>query len=498
MTQQPTPNNPFKYLADKRWRLNNLYKIINAEGREIDFVMNEAQNNLYENLHNFNIILKARQLGFSTFILIYILDTCLFRANTSAGVIAQGLNEAEDLFRNKVKFAYDKLPDPIRLSITATQNTARKLEFSNGSSISVGTSLRGGTNQILHVSEYGKISARYPDKAREIKTGALNTVHTDQLIFIESTAEGQQGEFYDYVQMARRLKQEDKELTSLDPKIHFYPWYDNKEYKLKADVSITREMADYFDSLPVVLTPDQKSWYVKKAEQMGDDMKREFPASPEEAFEQSMEGAYYTKQMDLVRKNKQIGHVPYEPSKPVYTFWDLGLNDMMCIWFFQHIGNQYRFIDYYENYGEGLQHYASYLASLGYTYIEHVWPHDGNNRDLSTGKERSETARALGINPLKIVPRTVSVNDDIQLVRNILPRCWFDARKCDKGIKHLDNYRKEWDDRLGVWKNKPLHDSASHGADAFRTFVKGYNERQIEFYDTSLPAQAQGYDMLNW
>jgi len=252
------------------------------------FKMNPAQEDFFNNMHEINCILKARQLGFSTFILIYALDYCLFSPNSSAGVIAQGLVEAEDLFKNKVKYAYDKLPRWLKRKVGASSDNARKLEFTNGSSIQVGTSLRGGTFQVLHVSEYGKIAARYPDKAEEIKTGALNTVHVGQRIFVESTAEGQSGEFYDLVMRGKALAETGEELTALDPKLHFYGWYWRGDYRLDGDVSLDADMVDYFADLEkkhgIKLDAKQKAYYVKKAQQQGDKIKREYPATVDEAF----------------------------------------------------------------------------------------------------------------------------------------------------------------------------------------------------------------------
>lgn len=486
MDEQAAYQALLKKLSSQHWRLNHLYYIRASDGGKIPFRMNWMQEDLYKNLWYSNAILKARQLGATTFIMLYMLDACLFNSNHSAGVIAHTREDAEDLFTNKIRFAYDNLPPELRAAIPATQDTARKLVFNNGSSITVGTSLRSGTMQKLLVSEYGKIAARYPEKAKEIKTGALNTVHVGQQIFVESTAEGNSGEFFELCETARKLQEEGRTLTQLDPKFHFYPWYKNPSYILgEQDISntiIDAKLAEYLNKIPG-LTPGQKAWYAKKAQQQGEDIKREFPSFPHEAFEQSMEGAYYTQQMNMVRRGGQITRVPYEPGKPVHTWWDLGINDSMTIWFFQHIGKEYRFIDYYESSGEGLQHYANHLRSLGYVYGEHLWPHDGTIRDLSSGRTRMETARELGIWPIRIVPRTKNINDDIQAVRTFLPRAWFDEVKCSQGIKHLDNYRKEWDDRLGQWKDKPRHDQASHGCDAFRTGVLGYKGRVEEFVD---------------
>lgn len=487
--------------GDELWRLTHLYKIKNARGEDVVFKPNAAQLDFYKSIHEFNVILKARQLGFSTFVLVYALDQALFNPGYACGVIAQGLVEAEDLFKNKVKYAYDRLPRWLRNKITATTDTARKLEFSNGSSIQVGTSLRGGTFQVLHISEYGKIAARYPDKAREIKTGALNTVHVGQRIFVESTAEGQGGEFYELVKRAQDLENLGRELSPMDPKFHFYNWMWGDGYSIDADVSVNGEAAEYFSKIEKgqgrKLTAGQKAWYIKKREQQGEFMKREFPSTADEAFEQSMEGAYFTRQMAQVRQNKQITRVPWEPSRYVDTWWDLGMNDSTVIWFFQHIGNDYRFIDYYEDSSEGLDFYAQVLRTKGYTYGTHYWPHDGNVRDLSTGKTRRETAQSLGMGSVKVLPRTNFKNDDIQALRNVLPRLWFDEDKCAVGIRHLDNYRKEWNDKLGVYKDSPRHDDASHGVDPLLLFARNFKERHVELYGLSdEPQIAEGFDPL--
>lgn len=476
-------------ITNRYWRLNHLYRIIDVKGNSVPFVMNVAQEHLYKNLHYYNVILKARQLGFTTLIMIYLLDSCLWNDNQSCGVIAHTRDDAEELFKNKIRFAYDNLPEWLKLQNPAKSETARKLEFSNGSSILVGTSLRSGTLQKLHISEYGKIAARYPDKALEIKTGALNTVHEDQQIFIESTAEGRSGEFFDVCETARKLKDTGKPLTYLDPKFHFFPWYENPGYVMKEEelnfISIAKETNEYLDRLGLDLTPVQRAWYAKKEEQQGDMMKREFPSTPKEAFEQSMEGAYYTKQMQLIRNKGQITHIPHEVSKPVYTFWDLnkGGQDYMTCLFFQHIGNKYRFIDYEEAYGEDWPYWSNLLASKGYAYAYHKWPHDGN-QVVMTGrgvKKAKELAQEFGIRPIKIVTRSQNVHHDIiTKCKTVLARCWFDEVNCAKLITHLDSYRKEYDEKLGQWKDKPRHDDASHGCDGFRTFACGYEGRDEE------------------
>jgi len=478
-------NELVKLLSDREWRINHLYHIQDKSGNKIVFKMNRAQRRFYKSIWYFNVILKSRQLGFSTFILIYILDALLFNPNKSAGVIAHSLEDAKKLFKNKIKFAYDNLPDQIKEMVPAIQDSASSMTFSNGSSISVGTSLRGGTLQYLHVSELGKIAAKYPEKAREIKTGALNTVSVGQQIFIESTAEGQGGEFYDLCKHSQELEQRGMKLTAMDPRFHFFPWYEDPSYTIADDVLITDELQKYFDTLDIELTKGQKSWYAKKQASMGDDMLREFPSTPDESFQSSVEGTYFAREMAWLRKEGRITNVPWNPKKPVYTYWDIGYNDDNSIMFMQENGTGFDIIDYYENSLEGLPHYVNYLKDLPYTYAEHDWPHDGINTDWSTGVRRDTAAAQLGLKPIRLIDRSKDLRDDHEAVRNMLPLCRFDATHCDKLIKHLGNYRKEWNDKLGVWRDSPRHDEASHGVSAFRTFATGYRKKPVA--DTSRP-----------
>ncbi len=463
-------------LSDREWRLDNLYWIKDKAGKKVRFRRNWAQRKFHSELWYFNIILKARQLGFTTYSLIYFLDACLFNSNHAAGVIADTRDNAEDLFTNKVKFAYDNCPSWLKELRGATQDSAKKLAFNNGSSFTIGTSLRSGTYQKLLVSEYGKVSAKYPEKAREIKTGALNTVEIGQQIFVESTAEGKAGEFYDLCEQARSNMNSGKNLTRLDPKFHFYAWYDNPEYRLSdeetANTVVSKETAEYLSQL--TLDDNQKAWYAIKEKTMGEDMKREFPSTPEEAFEGSSEAAFYSKEMAIVRKQGQITNIPYDRRHPVHTFWDIGQSaDQMSIWFYQTINNKKSFINYHESNNQGWDFYAKLLKELGYNYGTHYWPHDGNKRIVGAEVQTSkQLAQGVGITPIRVTPVTKSVWDDIRNhCKPVLPNCYFDEANCALGIKRLDNYKRRWDKINSMWLNDAVHDESSHGADAFRTFA---------------------------
>jgi hypothetical protein len=247
-------------------------------------------------------------------------------------------------------------------------------------------------------------------------------------------------------------------------------------------VLITEEDLNYFRDLEaqgIFLTDPQKAWWVKKYQTLGDEMFRENPSFPEEAFKASLLGAYYGKTITELRRKGRIGDVPYEPGFPVDTFWDLGMADATSVWFVQTINRERRVLDYYSASGEGMAHYANILKSKQYVYGTHYMPHDIGVRELGTGKKRSDIAMELGIHPINQVPRpknTDQLLDQIEETRNFISTCYFDEVKCTEGLTCLENYRKDWDEKLGAFKRSPLHNWASHGADAFRTGAVGKQE----------------------
>ena len=185
-------------------------------------------------------------------------------------------------------------------------------------------------------------------------------------------------------------------------------------------------------------------------------------------------GAYYARQLRDARKEGRITRVPYDPSVAVDTWWDLGMDDSTSIWFTQDVGLEVHVIDYLEHNGEGLEWYAKALQDKGYIYGRHVAPHDIQVRELGTGKSRKEIAEKLGIS-FDVAPK-LSLDDGIEACRQIFAKCWFDSEKCRDGLYALENYRRQWSERDQVFKERPVHDWASHAADAFRTFAIGHSE----------------------
>lgn len=192
------------------------------------------------------------------------------------------------------------------------------------------------------------------------------------------------------------------------------------------------------------------------------------------SFNAPVQGAYYGAHITKAEEDGRIGTVPYEEGLKVNTYWDLGVDDSMTIWFVQTVGKEIRIIDYLENSGEGMTFYIRELQQKGYVYGEHYAPHDIRVRELTSGKSRLETARTLGID-FRIAPQ-LGIEDGIDAARRIFGRIWFDKVKCERGIAALKSYQKEFDEKNKVYKNHPLHNWASHGADAFRYFAVSYEE----------------------
>lgn len=184
------------------------------------------------------------------------------------------------------------------------------------------------------------------------------------------------------------------------------------------------------------------------------------------SFESALGGAYYGSEMDTARMDGRICSVPYDPAAPVITAWDLGIGDSTAIWFAQVVGKEIRVIDYYEASGEGFAHYAKLLSTKPYFYTDHWAPHDIQVRELGSGKSRLEVAASYGIK-FKVTPN-LGIADGIEAARSTIPRCWFDAQKCDQGVEALKSYRKGYNDKMRSWSDTPIHDWSSHAADAFR------------------------------
>ncbi len=199
------------------------------------------------------------------------------------------------------------------------------------------------------------------------------------------------------------------------------------------------------------------------------------------SFDRGVDGAYYAGIVNQLKLDGKIRDVPADNYAEVHTAWDIGYGDSTVIWFYQLCGNEIHVIDYYENNTKGVDHYAQVVkrkAEQGnWIYGTHFWPFDGESGEFSTGIPRVVYAEQLGLKtfPLAREPRK---DYGIERVRRWLPKCYFDAKRCEKGIRCLESYRKERDEKHGCYKETPLHDWSSHAADAFRYMCQAIETKQ--------------------
>lgn len=491
-------------LTDPYWRITSgeLYKII-IKGDKADddlvlaFKPNRAQRRFIKRMHHRNLILKARQLGFTTLIAIMWLDHAQYNPNSRCAIIAQDKLAAEMIFRDKVKFAYENQPEFIREMFPLKEENKSEIVFGhNNSSVRVATSARSGTTHRLHVSEFGKICAKFPLKAREVITGSIPSVPASGIAIIESTAEGQEGSFYEMTIEALKLIDEKRDLGVKDWLIHFYAWWHSPDYQMSpAGTFISDKDHAYFDNIEAVMNTEitiyQRAWYVatRKADFAGSDemMWQEYPSTPTEAFQQSTEGCYYSQQMATMRKQGRLLKIP-KLDLPVYTFWDIGNGDGCAIWFMQIVGMEYRFIDYEEGHGETITYYIKLLQNKNYIWARHFMPHDAEHERLSDeNKSVKQMFEDKGLKNIEIVPRIDNVQDGIQQTREAMPEIYIDIESCAQGIKRLDNYKKMWNEKQSRWSDTPKHDENSEGADAMRQFAQAKALNMIKGLTSNRP-----------
>lgn len=365
--------------------------------------------------------------------------------------------------------------------------------------------MRSGTIHRLHISEFGKICAKYPDKAKEVVTGSIPAVPTNGILVIESTAEGREGEFFNMVEQAQKLRTTKLPLTPKDYRFHFYAWWREPKYRLDSStVSISPKEHEYFDEIEVAMEcridPDQRAWYIatKQADFSGAEerMWQEYPSTPDEAFQLSTEGNYYAKDMIALRKRGGVCKVP-RLDVPVNTFWDIGNSDGVAIWFHQELRGEDRFIDYYEAHGQDLNHYVAELRARGYVFGKHYLPHDADHRRLSD-TNRSTRDMLQDLMPgekFAVVPRITELITGVNQTRKHLKAAYFDETGCDKGIKRVEGYRKKFSRADNRFIDQPdKSNGCTEGADALRQWAQAKELGMLESDASTTYQEAEAPD----
>jgi len=200
------------------------------------------------------------------------------------------------------------------------------------------------------------------------------------------------------------------------------------------------------------------------------------------SFEAQIPGAYFADQLQQAKDQNRVGRIPIEPSLQVHTAWDLGISDSMSIWFFQAMGKEIRLVDYYESNGKGMEHYIQYLTQWadrnGVIFGQHLAPHDIEVRELTSGRSRKDVARDMGIT-FRTVQRPRTKIEGIQAIRRMFPRFWIDDERAEQGYACIASYHREWDEKHQRFRDQPVHDWASHGADALQTLALGWRDTMM-------------------
>ena len=212
------------------------------------------------------------------------------------------------------------------------------------------------------------------------------------------------------------------------------------------------------------------------------------------SFDAALQGAYYEKQMSQLVAGKRVCDLPYDPSLPVHTAWDFGIDDSTAIWFFQITRSGKHFFDHLEDHDQAFNYYVAELKDRStrgnWIWGSHYAPHDVAQRDFGTGNTLYQTALNAGLRFTKVDKG--AVHDGIEAVRQLLPTCRFDELHTARGVEALKSYRREKDEKTQTFRNKPFHDWSSHSADAMRTAAMGLRTKapvsrdapQIAYADT--------------
>lgn len=463
-------------LKDPVWRLNNLYRIVDKHGHEVPFRPTAEQQAIIHAVYVLgqkrHAILKARQIGFSTLIEIMILDACYFGENINASIVDQTQPHATAKLKEKCGFAYTSV-GPLRERLE--EDNSKTMAWGNGSRISAGKSARGGTNQWLHISEWGPIAHDDPKRSEEIKTGALPSAEHGH-VFVETTFKGGKGGHL-YELLKNAMETPDAHRTAKDFRFWFFPWYLDKGYTLEGDASaVPPAVAKYMDEkeaeLGITFTPGQRLWYAKTKAEQGIFMFREYPTTVEEALSAPVEGSILGDLITALRAKGRIIPFEWDRSCPVFSCWDLGWDDSTSVWLVQVVGLDVHVIWHTRQRHHTAAQMASILANSSIPIATHFVPHDAAAKAPGTGKNYRDSMLEAGLNNIVAVPKTPTLWDGINALRGILPRCYFNLPACKTGIEALEAYHTKDTTAGGTISKDPVHDWSSHDVSALRTFAE--------------------------
>jgi hypothetical protein len=471
-------------LANPLWRLRNLYHIKQAsDGRIIKFAPRPEQQRVYDMLFKEGvkrlIILKARRLGMSTALDVLLTDQMLWNAGTQCSLVDQTAADAERKLATIAKVALDNLPPVALQCIEKVRDSGSILEVSvageAASSFFAGLRARGGTNNWLHLSEWGVIQADDPRRSEEILTGAIPSAEHGRIIIETTWKGGRGGHLWEIVKGALETPEAAK--TDKDWRVVFFPWWKDPTYVVEGDVStISPAISQYLDNMEQTtghtFSPQQRLWYDRQSRDLGLFIFREFPTTLDECFKSPVEGAIYAGELDKLRASGAISAFKTDNSTLVHTAWDLGSPVNTVVWYFQVIGgNEVRVIDCDMDMDMTPVQRVGHMLAKGYSYGAHFLPHDAAATRTS-GKADAQVYTEAGLANVRVLPRTHDIWIGINACLQMFPRFSFRLPACERGLDALANYAYKRSSATGIVVNEPVHNWASHAADALRMIAE--------------------------
>lgn len=495
-------------LADQRWRLSNLYKCREeGTGKAIPLRLRPEQAALMDHIvtrPNVPIyVIKSRRLGISTFAGTVMDDFAVFRSGFRGVLIDQKQDDATKKMLEILRFGVDSLPREILDRITFDKRNDSELRLrhknepeSEDSAIFATTGNRGGDCSMLHLSEFGPISATDPQRAAEIRSGAYPSARSGIRLVETTWYGGKGGDLYEMIEPILNGN------PNAEGEVYFFPWHADA-HAVKLHGEITPEIEDYFKELCHKLSKsfsrEQKLWYSAKKIEQGRNMNREYPSTLTEAMSVPVPGAIYADEMTTMREEKRMCVFKAEVNIPAYTFWDIGLSDYGCIWLVQFSARDILLLDYYTSENEGAAHYVTKILEWekvhGVAVRMNYLPHDAAQRAKGTGKPYTADVVEAGIPAqyIRIVPRTPDRWIGINRLRGLLGRMFIHTTNCNReiksaqgntlpsGVQCLDFYHKKVTlGQGGAMFEDPVHDIYSNGADALRTYAEADRQGMLE------------------
>jgi hypothetical protein len=491
-------------LRDPCWRLSNLYSIRTRDGSIIKFRPRVQQQRIIDLIYKKDcrriIILKARQLGFSTLLGVVCADRLCFGVGQQISLVDQTLEDARQKLRDLTGVAYESLDPALKKELPITRSNSGEMaikfmrhEESRTNTMFAGTHARGGANSFLWVSEWGVIQATDLTRSEEILTGALPSVG-DGVCVIETTWRGgRNGHLWNLVKSALEMPEDQK--GPLDWRVVFFPWQDEPSYCDATPRPLSKETETYFtDKAGISL--GQQSWYQRKKAEQGLFILREYPTTLEECFQAPVEGAIFAAEIDKLRAQGAIKPWLVDNSALTHTVWDLGSPVNTCTWYFQ-LGpmGEIRVIDYDGDLDIPPVVRVARMLAKGYLYGSHILPHDAMATQKS-GRTFLNELKDAGLANCRAVPRTYDIWVGINKLRAMLPRFSFRVPQCERGLEALSNYHTIRETSTGIAKDEPVHDWSSHGADSLRLIAEAEAAHMLRNLGSSGPIRQRAVEVL--